>query len=59
MRLVKILKINYPVISSTYCRVLIFGLDPESEWDLGPADPVQWICKEWVKEQGFNEFYNG
>ena len=24
-------------------------------WDLGPADPLQWICKEWVQELGFDE----
>ena len=24
-------------------------------WDLGPADPLQWICREWVQELGFDE----
>ena len=27
--------------------------------DLDPADPLQWICREWVQELGFNEFDNG
>ena len=24
-------------------------------WDLGPANPLQWICREWVQELGFDE----
>ena len=24
-------------------------------WDLGQADPLQWICREWVQELGFDE----
>ena len=24
-------------------------------WDLGQADPLQWICKERVQELGFDE----
>ena len=24
-------------------------------WDLGPTDPLQWICREWVHELGFDE----
>ena len=23
-------------------------------WDLGPADPLQWICREWIQELGFD-----
>ena len=23
-------------------------------WDLGAADPLQWICREWVQELGFD-----
>ena len=25
------------------------------EWNLGPADPLQWICREWVQKLGFDE----
>ena len=42
-----------------YCRVSIFGLGPLGEWDLGPTDSLQWICREWVQELDFNEFDNG
>ena len=31
---------------------------PKSEWDLGPVDQLQWICREWIQELGFNEFDN-
>ena len=24
-------------------------------WDLGQANPLQWICREWVQELGFDE----
>ena len=24
-------------------------------WDLGQADPLQWICRKWVQELGFDE----
>ena len=24
-------------------------------WDLGPANLLQWICREWVQELGFDE----
>ena len=24
-------------------------------WDLGPADPLQWIYRKWVQELGFDE----
>ena len=27
--------------------------------NLGPVDPLQWICKEWVQELNFNEFDDG
>ena len=33
-----------------------FQAGPISEWDLGSADPLQWIYREWVQELGFNEF---
>ena len=46
-------------VHNILCRVAIFRLGPKSEWGLGPVDPVQWICKELVKELGFNEFDNG
>ena len=49
----------YHIILQYLYRVPIFGLGTKSEWDLDPADPVQWICREWVKELGFNEFDNG
>ena len=26
--------------------------------DLGPTSPIQWICREWVKELGFSKDYN-
>ena len=39
---------------------LDFRTRPKSEWDLGPkVNPIQRICREWVKEVGFNEFDNG
>ena len=25
---------------------------PSDGRDLGPADPLQWICKEWVQKLG-------
>ena len=39
------------------CRVHVFqtGLDPMDRWDLGQANLLQWICREWVQELGFNE----
>ena len=37
------------------CRVAIFGLGPMDGWDPGPADPLQWICREWVQGLGFDE----
>ena len=36
-------------------RSTFFMLGPMDRWDLGPADPLQWICKEWVQELGFDE----
>ena len=38
-----------------YCRVVIFRLGPIDGWDLGPADPLQWICREWVQGLEFDE----
>ena len=39
------------------CRVRVFqaGLGPMDRWDLGQANPLQWICREWVQELGFDE----
>ena len=39
------------------CRVHVFQawLGPMDWWDLGQADPLQWICREWVQELGFDE----
>ena len=34
------------------CRVTVFWLGPATDGDLGPADSVQWICKEWVQKLG-------
>ena len=36
-------------------RSTFFMLGPMDRWDLGPADPLQWICKEWVQELSFDE----
>ena len=38
-----------------YCRVAVFGLGPLESMDPGPTDPLQWICKEWVKGLGFDQ----
>ena len=24
-------------------------------WNLGPVDPLQWICREWIQELGFDK----
>ena len=39
------------------CRVRVFqaGLGPMDRWDLGQANPLQWICREWVQELSFDE----
>ena len=39
------------------CRVCVFQarLGPMDRWDLGQANPLQWICREWVQELGFDE----
>ena len=34
---------------------LDFRTRPMDGWDLGPADPLQRICREWVQELGFDE----
>ena len=35
-----------------YCRVTVFWLGPATDRDPGPADPVQWIYREWVQKLG-------
>ena len=40
--------------------MVIVGLQFEAQaqiiWGLGPMSPIQWICREWVKELSPNEF---
>ena len=34
------------------CRVTVFWLGPVTDGDLGPANPLQWICRDWVQKLG-------
>ena len=34
------------------CRVMVFWLGPATDGDLGPTNPLQWICREWVQKLG-------
>ena len=36
-----------------------FMVQAQIIWGLGPMSPIQWICREWVKELGPNELDNG
>jgi len=36
-----------------------FETQAQNVWSLGPRSPIQWICKEWVKELGSNKLDNG
>ena len=42
---------NYPfrLIYIYICRVTVFWLGLATNGDLGPTDPIQWICREWVQ----------
>ena len=31
-----------------------FSGQAQDAWDLRPVRPIQWICREWVKELGFS-----
>ena len=31
-----------------------FSSQAQDAWNLKPVSPIQWICKEWAKELGFN-----
>ena len=35
-----------------------FGAEAQIVWCLGPMSPIQWICREWVKELGLSELDN-
>ena len=41
---------NYELIIT--CKVTVFWLGLLTDGDLGTADPVQWICREWVQKLG-------
>jgi len=36
-----------------------FEAQAQNICNLGPMSPIQWICRECVKEQGPNELDNG
>ena len=36
------------------CRDSFFSPIPHGGWDLGPAGPIQWICREWAKRLGLS-----
>ena len=36
-----------------------FAVQAQNVWSLCPMSPIQWICREWVKELGPNELKNG
>ena len=42
------------ILSNKNCRVTVFWLGLATDGDLGPADPVQRICREWVQKLGFD-----
>ena len=35
--------------------VFLARLGPRDRWDLGQADPLQWICRKRIQELGFDE----
>ena len=38
----------------TGVRVTVFWLGPVTNGDLGPTDPLQRICREWIQKLGFD-----
>ena len=47
-------KINN-IYSYVGSNVFLVRLGPMDKWDLGQADPLQWICREQIQELGFDE----
>ena len=40
------------------CKASIWFLELKGLKDLGPKNPMQWICREWIRKLGFNELDN-
>ena len=48
----------FKIVFMQFLLLLLKGHDfqtgPNGGWDLGPADPLQRICREWVQKLGFD-----